>query len=315
MRKTDFIIVGQGIAGSTLALELISEGKSVVVIDNPGLSNCSKVAAGIYNPVVFKRLTQSWMADMVLPVMLDFFSELETKFQTQLVHRVKIARVFSGKEEEVLWQKKSANELSDFIDGTINVSSSVVENRENAYSFLKNPHAFVKQGGYVNVPAYLEHTRNFLEQRNAFVNERFDYKLLQFEGENSIYNNISCTKIIFCEGHLIGKNPWFADLKFKPAKGEVLTIYCEEMEFNTVLNKEIFILPLPAAHHFKVGATYNWEDLTDEVTDQGKSILEEKLKKLIPFKYKILKHEAGVRPSTSDRRPVMGFHSENFHYA
>lgn len=304
MRKTDFILVGQGLAGSILALELINNGKSVVVIDNPELSNCSKVAGGIYNPIVFKRLTQSWLADMVLPVMLDFYEELEEKLQTRLVHPVKIARVFSNKDEENLWQKKSINELNEFIDGTIHEP-------EEDYGFLKNSHAFVKQGGYVDVPLFLEKVRHFLEQRNSFVNEKFDYSQLEFEGDNILYNNISGSKIIFCEGHLYKNNPWFNHLQFKPAKGEVLTIYCEELTVNSILNKEIFILPLQKAHHFKVGATYNWTDLTDDKSKEGKAFLEERLKKLIPYKYKVLNQEAGVRPSTNDRRPVMGFHSEH----
>jgi glycine oxidase len=282
----------------------MNEGKSVVVIDKPDLSNCSKVAGGIYNPIVFKRLTQSWMADMVLPVMLDFYEGLEEKFQSQLLHPVKIARVFSNEEEENLWQKKSLNELNEFIDSEIYSS-------ENEYSFLKDSYAFVKQAGYVDVLKFLELTRNFLELRNSCVNEHFDYSLLHFEGENVVYNNISGSKIIFCEGHLYHKNPWFKHLKFKPAKGEMLTIFCEELKANSIINKEIFILPLPQKNHFKVGATYDWEDLTDETSKEAKSFLEEKLKKIIPYKYKVLKHEAGVRPSTTDRRPVMGFHLEN----
>ena len=33
-KKTDYIIVGQGLAGSILALTLLKKGKSVIIIDN-----------------------------------------------------------------------------------------------------------------------------------------------------------------------------------------------------------------------------------------------------------------------------------------
>ena len=96
MQKIDFIIVGQGLAGSILALELLKQNKSVLVIDNVDMSQCSKVAAGIYNPIVFKRLTQSWMADKTLSAMFEFFKEKEILFKTKLIHQTKIARVFAS---------------------------------------------------------------------------------------------------------------------------------------------------------------------------------------------------------------------------
>ena len=291
-------------AGSILALELIKAGKSIVVIDDSSLSNCSKVAGGIYNPIVFKRLTQSWMAEMVLPAMLDFYTELETKFNTSLVHPVKVARFFENENEETLWKQKSLNELNEFI-------SPDIFSPENGMSFTKSNYSYVKQAGFIDVVNFLKHTRNYLENQNSLVEEKLDYDAIASEGENVVYKNISCSKIIFCEGYLYKENPWFNALPFKPAKGEVLTIHCEELLASSILNKDIFVLPMPERGYFKVGATYNWDDLTDETTPGAKDELEKKLKKLIPYKFKVVKHEAGVRPASIDRRPVMGFHNEN----
>ncbi len=65
--KVDFIIVGAGLSGSTLAYTLLKEGKSVLVIDNNLKSAASMVAAGLYNPIVFKRIVKSWQADILIP--------------------------------------------------------------------------------------------------------------------------------------------------------------------------------------------------------------------------------------------------------
>ena len=304
MPKKDFIIVGQGLAGSILALELLKQGKSVLVIDNSDLSACSKVAGGIYNPVVFKRLTQSWMADRTLPDMFTFFEEAEELFWTQLIHRAEISRVFSNENEELLWKKKAVNDLADVISGEIHAP-------KNEYSFLKNKYAFVNQGGFVNVPEFLKQTNHYLEKLNSLLSETFDYSALSISESGITYKDISAEKIIFCEGHLSVKNPHFTQVKFKPAKGEVLTIHCEELKTRSVVNKDIFILPLPQKNHFKVGATYNWDDLTDTPTEEAKQSLVEKLNQLLPYSYKIVNHQAGVRPSTIDRRPVIGFHPEH----
>ena len=301
MQKIDFIIVGQGLAGSILALDLLKQNKSVLVIDNAELSKSSRVAGGIYNPIVFKRLTQSWMADKTLPAMFDFFNDAEELFNTKLIYPTKIARVFASEQEEALWKKKVVNELSEFIDAEIHLA-------ENEYTFLNNNYGFVSQAGYVDTISFLTHTQRYLEQQEAYLNDTFSYEDIVITEQETTYKGYSCNKLIFCEGHLAMQNPFFKEIKFKPAKGEVLTIYCEELKTTSIINKDFFILPLSEAHHFKVGATYNWDDLTDEVSNEAKQTLTAKLSELIPFFYKIINQQAGVRPSTIDRRPVIGEH-------
>lgn len=301
MKKVDFIIVGQGLAGSILALELLSQNKTVLVIDNAGLSQCSKAAAGIYNPIVFKRLTQSWMTDKTLCAMFEFFKKAEELLNTRLIHPAKIARVFASEQEETLWKKKAVNELSEFVDPKIHSA-------ENEYAFLKSNYGFVVESGFLDVPLFLVQTANYLEHQNSLLNETFTYEDV-IVSENEIrYKNIPCDKLIFCEGHLATKNPFFKEIKFKPAKGEVLTIYCEDLQITSIINKDFFILPLPQKHYFKVGATYNWADFTDIPTNEARKMLIEKIESLISIPYTVVSQQAGVRPATIDRRPVIGMH-------
>jgi len=312
LEKKDFIIVGQGLAGSILALELLKHGKTVLVIDNADLSTCSRVAGGIYNPVVFKRLTKSWMAETVLPYMSEFFTSAENLFGIKLLHPTKIVRIFLDENEEAIWRKKSVNGVSNLIDSKINqVGSSEVGNTQKDFSFIKSNYSFVKQGGFVDVFNFLTYTKNYLQKQNSFLNETFTYSDVSMDEKEVRYKNVAADKIIFCEGHLAVKNPWFNKVKFKPAKGEVLTIYCEELKTDSVITKDIFILPLPEKNHFKIGATYNWDDLTDIPTEEAKNSLLEKLKNLLPYPYKLLDHQAGVRPSTLDHHPAIGFHPEH----
>jgi len=301
LKKIDFIIVGQGLAGSILVLELLKQNKTVLVIDNADMSQCSRVAAGIYNPIVFKRLTQSWMADKTLPAMFEFFEDAEKLLIAKLIHQTKIARVFANEQEEILWKKKAVNELSEFISAEIHPA-------KNEYEFLKNNCGFVTKAGFVDVPEFLEHTKEHLVKSDSFFKGTFNYNDVTIKEDEIQYQNFVCDRLIFCEGHLATQNPFFRNLKFKPAKGEVLTIYCEELKTNSIINKDFFILPLPEAHCFKVGATYNWLDLSDVISDEAKNTLVEKINSVVPFPYKIIKQQAGVRPATIDRRPIVGMH-------
>ncbi len=60
----------------------------------------------------------------------------------------------------------------------------------------------------------------------------------------------------------------------------------------------------------RLGATYDWEDLSDTPTKAAQNSLLEKLKTFLSVETEVLDHRAGVRPAVADRRPVAGTHPE-----
>lgn len=297
----DFIIVGQGIAGSVLALTLMKANYSVLVIDEPSLSSCSRVAAGIWNPIVFKRLTQSWLATEVVPELMAFYKEASDLFGVQLINERAIIKPFTEQQEKNLWIKK-AESNQEFLDPEISHGLKL-----SAQDTLDD-YSRVLQAGNLDVKLFLEKTQEYLLQHDSYLAGRFDYRELQYDGVNAYYKQFLTRHVIFCEGHLLGKNPFFDFIPLKPAKGEVLTIRCEGLLLERdILNKGIFILPL-GNHAYKVGATYDWDDLSDTPTEAAKETLIHKLKAVISVPFEVIDHEAGVRPAVIDRRPVVGTH-------
>lgn len=67
----DYIIVGQGLAGSVLALELIKQGKKIKVIDNSHHLSSSNIAGGLVHPMSFKRTILSWNAELLSNYSID----------------------------------------------------------------------------------------------------------------------------------------------------------------------------------------------------------------------------------------------------
>ena len=55
--QVDFLIVGQGLAGSLLAKELLRRGRAVHVVDDRWKSSSSQVAAGLMTPLTGRRFT------------------------------------------------------------------------------------------------------------------------------------------------------------------------------------------------------------------------------------------------------------------
>ncbi len=305
LKKTDYIIVGSGLAGSILALTLLAENKSIVIIDEPKLSTSSKVAAGLWNPIVFKRLTKSWMADELVAELNTFYSKYEKAFNTTFLNPVSILKLFSEQQEIDLWLKKSQDELSQFLDSTIYSAADINQSCETG------KYGKVKQSGYLNINVFLQSCHVHFRSLNILKEEAYNHTLLKVKETQIEYEGIVSDNIIFCEGHLVSKNPFFNWIPMKPAKGDVLTIKNTNIKLKAVLNKGAFILPI-GEDIYKVGATYNWTDLTDTPSKEGFNELISKLSKVIDTSnQEILEHKAGVRPSVIDRRPVMGKHPKH----
>jgi len=302
-QNVDFIIVGHGLAGSVLAIHLIKAGYKICVIDEPGLSSSSKVAAGIWNPVVFKRLTKSWLADELVPELIDFYTRFGKETQTDLITLRNIIKPFTEDQEKSLWQKKAQIE-NQFLDKTL-YQDLQINSQEKISSYSK-----VLNAGNLDMLAFLEASKNYICSKYDYVSDKFDYEFLEKDDFGISYKGHHAKNIIFAEGYLISQNPYFNWIPMKPAKGEVLTIYCEDLLIERdILNKGIFIMPL-GNHQYKVGATYEWNELNDQPTEKAKKELQEKLAALIKVPFQIMKHEAGVRPAVVDRRPVIGRHPE-----
>lgn len=89
----------------------------------------------------------------------------------------------------------------------------------------------------------------------------------------------------------------------------MLTVNFKNLKLKNAINKGVFVLPYD--NNYKLGATYNWGELDELPTKQGKEQLLNKASKFINDEIEIIDHKAGVRPTVSDRRPLLGIHPEH----
>lgn len=298
----EFLIVGNGLAAHTFAHTLKNHNITFNILGNTNLSNCSNAAAGIWNPIVFKRMTKSWLADELINYLIPFYSEIEKKVNKKIITLRPILKSFFEEQEKNLWKKKADEELSSFLDKTIyNTLPKGFVGCKTGTEF-----SIVKNAGNINVSTFIKQSEEVFKESfipETFVNSELKHNSLYIE-----YKNIKYKNIVFCEGHLVKNNPYFNWVPLKPAKGETVTVNCNNLNIdNAILNKNGFILN-SELNTFKVGATYEWHNLTDLPTEKGKYELCQKLNHLITCQYQITDHQAGVRPSSSDRRPIIGTH-------
>jgi glycine/D-amino acid oxidase-like deaminating enzyme len=308
-KAIDYLIVGQGLAGSFLAHELIKNGQKVFVVDNPNGPSSSKVSAGIFNPVTGKRFVKTWLCDEIYPNIIPFYQKLEKELGANFLNIMPIFRPVSNtKEQNQIISLCNEPGLKPYINFQNSLGN--IGDLKNYLKFEKDFGALSTNiGGWVNVPILLESFKAFLKINGSYLAQCIDYKDIVISKYENTWENIRFKKMIFCEGYGAVKNPFFKWLPFNAVKGEIINISANINLKNHVLLNGIFVLPT-GENTFKVGATYNWEDKTTEITYTGRKILEHKLDKLLKNKSEFISQEAGIRPATVDRRPFLGMHQK-----
>ena len=298
--EIDYIIVGGGIAGLSFARFCEMQNKSFVIFDG-NLRSSSKVAGGMYNPVILKRFTAVSQSEQQLRIALPMYRDLEQVLQTSFLHPMPIFRKFASIEEQNDWFTACDNRnLQPFLNPIIH--QSPILRVKSKYGFGE-----VWESGFLDVPLFVRTYQEYLCHQNLLISEVFDYSFLQLHAETVEYKNLVARNIIFAEGYSMHSNPFFANLPLDGTKGELLLVRIPDLSLQKILKSGIFLIPYHA-DLYKVGATYNWMDKSDAITETGKQELLEQLEQLIDGPYEVVEHWAGVRPTVKDRRPLVGRH-------
>ncbi|MBF4466871.1 FAD-binding oxidoreductase [Flavobacterium sp. LC2016-12] len=298
----DYIIVGSGLAGISFVEIALKNNKSILVVDDKSQIS-SRVAGGLYNPVILKRFSEVWKAEEQLVLMEDFYNQIEAKLQTKVNFKLPILRKFFSIEEQNNWFAASDKPLlAPFL------STKLIFKK---YFGIDSPFDYgeVLHTGYVDTSLLLDKYQAYLIEKKLLLQESFQYDTLFVNDDFVEYKDIKAKHIIFAEGFGLHANPFFQDLPLDGTKGELFIIKAPELDLDVIVNTSVFILPL-GNHLFKVGATYNWKDKTDNPTEEGKAELVERIEEIINCDFDIVSHFGGVRPTVRDRRPIIGTHDK-----
>ena len=302
-RKYDYILVGQGIAGTALAWHLIEAGKRILVVNDSTRPSATLVAAGIYNPLTGRKLVKTWMADTIFPYAVHFYSQLERTLQSRFVYPLPIYRPYRSLEERTSFLAYASEvEIAEYIlDESENQSNR--EGLNAPYGGLR-----VKGAGWIDLISVIKSSRERFIENNQYLECDFSSKKLTIYDSKATWGDLEAGKIIFCLGTAARENSLFDWLPFNPVKGQILDVVFDRYSTREIVNQGIFILPSQDPRIYRVGATYSWHDLDWEVTDDGREYLENKLRPLVTSDYTLIGQRAGLRPSSKDRRPLIGLH-------
>lgn len=295
----DFLIVGQGLAGSALAMALVDVGASVLVVDGEDENSASKVAAGLVTTVAGMGMNLSWRQGEYLPEALAYYGRLEELSGERLFHPMDTLRLLDGEKQRVKFENKK--EL--LVGWTEDADANDLEGWNAGYGgFL------MKHGGWLDTKLYLALVREMLG--DGYRVDTFLEGDLELEGGVVGWKDVRAKRVVLCQGARgLTEGGLFSYLEHRSAKGEILTISLPDASEEKIVNRNGWLIPLGNGR-WRVGATYEWEDMNGNITEEGKSVVEGKIKNLTDLPYEVLEHSAGVRPIIRKSQPYVGHHPE-----
>ncbi|OOG68649.1 FAD-binding oxidoreductase [Algoriphagus sp. A40] len=297
--EIDFLIIGQGLAGSALAYRLEQSGQRIMLLDQSEANQSSRVAAGLFNPVTGRKMVKSWIAERLFPEIEPFYEELEKLTGRQFLTQKKIYRPFISVEEQNEWMGHSSDaSIGMFIEKIFT---------ESQYPQMRDPFGGVllKMSGWLNINELLDGMAKHFGEK--LKQEDFDENLLEKVPAGWKYKAISTKNLIFCNGLGALKSRFFNYLPFAPVKGEILEVE-QDFDPDFIANRGVFRVQLGRGI-FRVGSTYTWHDLDLGPTESAKEEILGKLQDLVKVPVQtVLSHKTGIRPATKDRKPFLGKH-------
>ncbi len=272
-------IIGQGLAGTCLAWALRQRGASFNLLDRES-GGSSKIAAGMINPITGKNFEPSWRIAEFLPAALQFYRVIEAELGITLWHPMPILRLASSEKEWAKITSKLAHpEVAPWIIGEVPAP-------ENCHGAVQ-----LKNGGWLDTALFLDQSREFFRRQGCYE-------------KSDTISNKKTSSIIYCEGAsgLISNRYG----SHRCAKGEILTVTAHDWDESCIRIGAGGWL-VPQGHGiFRIGSTYEWNDLDEKPTDLGRAKIEQIASRLGGPSFQITHHVASIRPILRRSQPLIG---------
>ena len=302
----DTLIIGQGLAGSALAWHLIQAGQRVCVVDDRHASASSMVAAGLVNPLAGMRFNRRPEVPDWLAAADRWYGELQTGFGPRLFHPLPMLRLFRSAKQRRFYERSTEDPACRDLLGAAFAPDRCPE-------AVRAPFGGFGQyrTGYVDLPQLLLRMRAWLSALGCLVERALDCEQIECVAGGVRAEELRADRLIFCDGARLRFNRWFRDLPLAPDKGEILNVKIADWQTRHIINGAHWLVPLDNGE-VRLGATHEHRQLDEHPTGAARQALLAGLAELLPTatSTQLVRHQAGIRPATSDRYPLIGAHPD-----
>lgn len=316
----DFTIIGAGIAGLSVADELLQRNKSVTIIDEalPG-SGSSGAPLVLINPATGRRAKMVYRAKESLEAITDLLSRVQA-FSGQPFYEQNgvlrpaldedLAKDFKRSPKKYSWPDSSWVQWMD------------EEEFSSAYDYFGDTRGglIIEPGYTVNAPLYLELLTKYLISKGLETEFNSAATLLKFDDQKHRVNldnggSYLTDHVIYATGSSIKNHHEWRFLPFKTTKGQLLDLtYKSPLPLHESVSSMGYFAFMPSTpNRLVVGSTYEHSYDNLRTDEKGKQYLYNKLDRTLPG-LSDLPHSVGMwsgeRISLKDHKPIVGKHPE-----
>jgi glycine/D-amino acid oxidase-like deaminating enzyme len=294
----DYLIIGQGLAGTLLSYHLIKHNQRVCVISTTDRTTSSYVAAGILAPITGPRLAKTFHDDAQYAYACQLYLELERDLSCSIYRPMPYLRILN----EASIRNYAAQRLADDAYKRY-LAPAQAQHEDRTYDAVSIMHA-----AHIDTTVLLDAYRSWLQQQDAYVEATFDEEAVQLDDTIITYKGIRSRNIVYCTGLAAGTSRFFPQLQFNPTKGEILTIETT-CSFDAIYGvNTIFILPI-GNNRYHIGATYERNFVNTKPSAVARQQLLHAFEAFCSQPYTIVAHQAGIRPTTFGHHPYSFWHA------
>ncbi len=300
----DYIIIGQGLAGTFLSWNLVKAGKTVLVIDEDRPFTASKIASGVINPVTGRRMVRTWEIEKLMPFAVEAYTQLGEELNVSLIRQCNILDFHPTPQMKISFAERLPVE-SEYLH---------LPDDENKWQAHFNyPFGFgeIDPCWLIDINAMLKGWRKKLAESGSLLPEKFCWDDCTVTKDLITYKGYKATKLFFCEGVAGFDNPYFKMLPYAHNKGEALLVDIPGLSRDYIFKQGINIVPWNK-DLFWIGSSYEWEFTDTLPSEPFLKKIENQLQHWLKLPFTITDHIASERPANLERRPFAGLHPVMF---
>lgn len=276
-------ITGDGLAGCVLAMACYREDIPFRWVSEARPGAASLASSGLVNPITGRRYVKSWMADALLAEAREFYTWSESVLGIRAFRAVDIARFLASPEAGEAWRLRLDDPaFADYVTGK----------RHPALDTFEVPYGIVSGAFVLDTPAWVRASRTFLHTRGHVVPAD-----VTSDARSDVRGPVIRALGVFADPLPHG---------LIPNKGEALIVRMPQWPLPMIVKGEVFVVPLPEPETYWIGSGYaRWPEHPDPTEAERERLLSG-LQKLHDGPIEVIDHLAGIRPTTADRRPLIG---------